>query len=265
MPTQQEITGSHALIVDTFRGFRSELMQAYGNIDFSAKGDASPVTLLDIKIEIALKDKLLTQFPVFGFKGEETEEVVGPHNATWYVDPIDSTSSFVHGLPYCSNMAGLVVDGEIVASIIYHFVTDELFTAFKGEGAYRNGEQISVCNTDLNNSYVFADAYSYINVYDFYAPNGVKFYAPVGATGYFLTRVAQGNVQGACYLSAKIKQHDVIPGALLVAEAGGGTVSLTGQPFDYTCLRFMMGTKNICDLTTQQLDKIIAVREGLEA
>ena len=258
MPTQQEIIGSHTLIVDTFKEFRLELVQAYGNIDHSTKGDDSPVTRLDIKIEKALKDKLLAQFPVFGFKGEETEEVVSLHGATWYVDPIDGTSSFIHGLPYCSNMAGLVVDGEIVASVIYHFASDELYTALKGQGAYKNGKRISVKNTVLNDSYVFADAHSYANIYHFYAPSHVKFYAPMGATGYFLTRVAQGSIQGACYLKANIKQHDVIPGALLVLEAGGEVVSFTGQPFDYTCLRFMIGTKNICDITAQHLDEIVS-------
>jgi len=258
MPTQQEIIDSHALIVNTFKEFRPELMKAYGAITHSSKGDDSPVTQLDVKIETTLKEKLLTQFSVFGFKGEETEEVASPYGATWYVDPIDSTSSFIHGLPYCSNMAGLVVDGEIVASVIYHFVADELYTAFKGQGAYKNGERIFVKDVNLDDSYVFADAYSYKNLYKFYASNKVKFYAPMGATGYFLTRVAQGSIQGTCYFKAKIKQHDVIPGALLVLEAGGKAVSFTGRPFDYTCLRFMMGTSNLCDITEYQLDTILS-------
>lgn len=256
MPTQQEIVDSQELIIETFKGFRAELMQAYGDINHLAKHDGSPVTELDIKIEMTLKDKLLARFPDFGFRGEETKAVASRNNAVWYIDPIDGTSSFIHGLPYCSNMAGLVVDGEIVASVIYHFATDELYTAFKGKGSYKNGKRIFVKNTTLDNSYVFADGYSYRNIYDFYAPNHVKFYAPMGATGYFLTRVAQGSIQGACYLGAKINHHDVIPGALLVLEAGGEAVSFTGKPFDYTSLRFMMGTKNICDLTVNHLSDI---------
>lgn len=256
MPTEQEIAESHALIINIFREFRPDLMRAYGNIAHSTKGDNSPITKLDIKIETELKNRVLTQFPVFGFKGEETDEIVGPSNATWFIDPIDSTSSFIHGLPYCSSMAGLVVNGEIVASIIYHFAVDEIYTAFKGKGAYKNGERIFVNNTVLNDSYVFADAYSYINIYQYYAPSHVKFYAPIGATGYFLTRLAQGSIQGVCYIKAKIKQHDIIPGTLLVLEAGGEVISFTGQPFDYKCLQFMIGTKNICDIATQHLTEI---------
>lgn len=143
MPTQQEIIESHTLIVDVFKEFRAELMGSYGQIEHSAKGDESPVTLLDVKIETTLKDKLLARFPAFSFKGEETDEVIGTNGAMWLVDPIDSTSSFIHGLPYCSNMAGLVVNDEIVASVIYHFASDELFTALKGQGAYKNGRGFS--------------------------------------------------------------------------------------------------------------------------
>lgn len=256
MPTIQEINSSHALIVDTFKEFRAELMQAYGKIAHSTKKDASPVTWLDVKIEKVLKQRLSVQFPDFGFKGEETEEKPSSNGATWYVDPIDGTRSFIHGLPYCSNMAGLVVDGEIVASVVYHFVTDELYTAFKGQGAFKNGSKITVNNTTLEDSYIFADAYSYINMYPLFAADGLKFYAPMGATGYFLTRVAEGSIQGVCYLRANIKEHDVIPGALLVLEAGGAAVSFTEEPFNYTCKRFMMGTKNVIALTAKCLDQI---------
>lgn len=257
MPTQQEITDSHSLIVDVFKEFRPELMQAYGNIAHAAKGDESPVTQLDVKLEIALKNRLLSRFPGFGFKGEETEEVAGHYDATWFVDPIDSTSSFIHGLPYCSNMAGLVIAGEVVASVIYHFASDDLYTAFRGQGAYKNGKKISVNDAALSDSYVFSDAYSYKNIYQFYAPSKVKFFAPLGATGYFLTRVAQGSIQGVCYLKAHIKQHDVVPGILLALEAGAEAVSFTEQPFDHTCLRFMIGTTSICDLTRRYKNEII--------
>ncbi len=257
MLSQLDITESHALVVDVFKGFRGELMASYGKTAYSTKSDDSPVTLLDVKIETRLKDKLLALFPAFGFKGEETEEIIGTNGAVWLVDPIDSTSSYIHGLPYCSNMAGLVVDGEIVASVIYHFATDELFTALKGQGAYRNGEKIFIQDVPLEDSCVFADAYSYKNIYQYYSPARVKFYAPLGATGYFFTRLAQGSIQGVSYLRANIKQHDIAAGILLSSEAGAEAVSFIDAPFDFNCLRFMVGTKSICNLTKQFRDKIV--------
>lgn len=258
MPNQKDIINAHSLIINTFKDFRTELMQHYGKVNYSLKGDKSPVTKFDIKIETKLKSRLSKQFSDFGFKGEETQELPSKNNAVWYVDPIDSTRSFVQGLPYCTNMAGLVINNKIVASVIYNFVTDELFTAFKGQGAFKNGKSIYVKDNKLSDSYVFADAYSYINVYKFYKDSGVKFYTPIGASGYILSNVAQGSIQGACYLKANINHHDVIPGALLIKEAGGKAVSFDKDPFNYKSLKFFMGTKNVCNLTIKQLSKILA-------
>lgn len=79
----------------------------------------------------------------------------------------------------------------------------------------------------------------------------------MGATGHFFTRLAQGSIQGVSYLRANIKQHDIAAGILLSSEAGAEAVSFTDEPFGYTCLRFMIGTKNICSLTKQHRDEII--------
>lgn len=254
--SRQAILDSQTLIIDEFKRLRPQLLAAYGTIVHETKDDASPVTELDVAVEVSLKEKLLAAFPSFGFKGEETPAVASTSGATWYVDPIDGTSSFIHGLPYCANMAGLVVDGEIVASVIYHFVTDDLYTAVKGEGAYRNGEPIHVREMALRDSYVFAGAFPYRHVHGHYEAEGVHFVAPIGASGYFFTRLAQGSIQGVCYLNGNSKAHDIIPGALLVAEAGGEVVPFRDKPFDYTCLNFMMGTASICDIARKHQEEI---------
>lgn len=247
-PTDKEILNSRDLIIAAFKDIRPLLLANYGKLNHTTKSDGTPVTALDIEVESQVKQRLLAKFPFFGFSGEETAHVVGSYDATWYVDPIDSTASFLRGLPFCTNMAGLVIEGEIVASVIYHFVTDELYTAIKGKGAFMNGERIQVSNAELKSSCILADAYSYLNIYRFYADSGAKFYAPVGATGYFMTAVASGKTEGACYYGAKIKSHDVIPGALLITESGGNIVSFTGETFDYKCTKFVAGTANVCDV-----------------
>lgn len=152
-----EITGSLDLIIDTFKELRPMLMKSYGNIGHTSKADDSPVTELDVRVETVLKEKLAAAYPHIGFRGEETESTPDTSGAAWLVDPIDGTSSFIHGLPYCTNMAGLVVDGETVASVIYQFPTGDLYTAVRGEGAYKNGERIAVKNTPLNDSIVLLD------------------------------------------------------------------------------------------------------------
>lgn len=253
-PTATDNQHSQQLVIDVFMSFRDELMQSYGTINHVSKDDLSPVTELDVKIETRLKQKLLTEFPMFGFKGEETEHVEGVWDATWYIDPIDSTSSFIHGLPYCSNMAALVVGGEVVASVIYLFASDELFVASKGQGATKNGQLLSIKELPLEQSIVFGDAYSHAHFYMYFAPHHVQLYAPVGATGYFLTLVAQGSIQGVSYFKAKLKPHDVAPGMLLIREAGGTLEPLdSSQNFTHETRQFVAGAPNICRLLKQSL------------
>lgn len=252
------VKSSQKIVEHVFKDFRTELLEHYGTIAFESKEDASPVTELDVKIENTLKERLLADFPTLGFKGEETEEVIGSDNAIWYVDPIDGTGSFIHGLPYCSNMAALVVDGEVVASVLYRFVQDEMFTAVKGEGAFKNDQRLHVNERMLSDSYVFADSPSYRNLYSYYAPSKIKFYAPVGATGHFLASIAEGSIQGACYYGANIKPHDVAPGMLIVLEAGGDAVTFEEKSFNFTSRRFIIGTPNICNVSRSFQTEIIS-------
>lgn len=252
MITTKEIEQSGQLITRVFQSFRPRLMEFYGTIGYVTKDDASPVTELDIEIEQAVKKELLKEFPEFGFKGEETEAIETSSGAVWYVDPIDSTSSFIHGLPYCSNMAALVIDDEIIASIIYHFATDELYIAQKGKGATKNGKRIVVKDMPLPQSFVYANSYAYKHAYQFFAPEKVGFFAPVGASGYYFTRLAEGAIQGVCYVKSSSKQHDLLPGALLAAEAGAEIIAFGKKPTDYTGERFIAGTKSLCAVAQAQ-------------
>ena len=254
--SSSEITGSLNLIIDTFKELRPLLMKSYGNIDHTSKEDNSPVTTLDVGVETTLKERLANSYPHIGFRGEETENTPSASGATWIVDPIDGTSSFIHGLPYCTNMAGLVVDGETVASVIYQFPTDDLYTAIKGEGAYRNGEKISVKNTPLNDSLVFAGSFAYKNVYPLLKPYEVGLYAPLGASGYEFTRLAEGSIQGVTKLRCGSQIHDDVPGVLLAQEAGAKIISFDGENYTYETLCFVIGTPNFMAVIEEQKENI---------
>lgn len=255
------ITESLALVIRVFKDFRPELMQAYGKIDHTSKADGSPVTDLDVKIENALKLELAKAYPEIGFRGEETAATPSTVDATWIVDPIDGTSSFMHGLPYCTNMAGLVVDGETVASVIYQFPTDELYTAIKGQGAFKNGERIFVKNTPLDDTLVFSGSFVYRNLSQIFRPYNIRMYAPQGASGYEFTRLAGGNIQGVTKLRCQSMIHDDVPGVLLVTEAGGEIVSFEKEAYDYTTLNFIAGSPNFVEVVKEHYDEIKTILE----
>lgn len=255
----ETIRDSQQLVIETFKSFREELLRSYGNIEHLAKHDGSPVTELDIRIEETLKNKLHEKYPEIGFQGEETGTAASTSGALWIVDPIDGTSSFMHGLPYCTNMAGLVVDGVIIASVIYQFVSDDLYTALRGEGAYRNNERIYVKNTKLDDSIVFASSFVYKNVYPVLQPYGIALYAPLGASGYEFTRLAQGSIQAVTKLHCGSKVHDNVPGVLLVEEAGGKIISFEGDAYNYETVNFVACTPNIAGVIADKYKEILDI------
>lgn len=257
--SEHEITRSMQLVVDTFKEVRSELLAAYGNIAHSSKGNNSPVTELDIKVELMIKDRLAKEYPHIGFQGEETEKVLGVSDAMWVVDPIDGTSSFIHGLPHCTNMAGLVVDGQTVAAVIYHFVTDDLYTARIGKGAYRNGQRISIKNRPLAESIVYTGPFGYNNFYGVIKPYKIGLFAPIGASGYEYTRLAQGNIQGVMKFHSPSQVHDNVPGVLIAQEAGAEVLSFEGEHYTYDTLQFTVGTPNYIEVIKRHREEVAGV------
>lgn len=251
-----KIHGSLNLIIDTFKELRPELMQSFGKIEHISKNDGSPVTELDVKVEKLIKQRLAEKYPEIGFHGEETSDTPSTVNATWIIDPIDGTSSFIHGLDYCTNMAGLVVDGEIVASVIYQFSNDILYTAIKDKGSYKNGKKMSVKNTELNNSIIFTGEFVYKNLYEIFSPHKIAVCAPLGASGYAFIKLAEGSIQGVTKLRSKAQIHDNVPGVLLARESGADIVSFDDNDYKYDNLNFIIGTPNFINIIKKHKDEI---------
>ena len=114
---------------------RQKLMDSYGSVDTTFKGDMSVVTKLDLWAETQIKLSLGRFEPNIGFLGEEFG-AEGDENYRWVIDPIDGTENFVRGIPACGNMLCLVKGNDILVSVIYMFVTKELYWAVKGQGAW---------------------------------------------------------------------------------------------------------------------------------
>ena len=83
--------------------------------------------------------------PGYGFLGEEGGSHEGTDKThTWIVDPLDGTTNFLHGIPQFAISIGLEREGTIVAGVIYNPVTDEMFTAERGKGAFLNDRRLRV-------------------------------------------------------------------------------------------------------------------------
>src|SRR6266478_7622630 len=115
------------------------LKRDFGEVEqlqVSEKGPGDFVSHADIKAERTVRAELARTRPEYGFLGEEGGETKGDGRNRWIVDPLDGTNNFVHGVPHFNISIGLERDGEIIAGVVYQPISDELFWAEKGNGAF---------------------------------------------------------------------------------------------------------------------------------
>lgn len=113
------------------------------NLQVSRKGPADFVSRADKKAEETLHEVLREARPGYGFLMEEAGEISGTDKThRFIIDPLDGTTNFLHGIPHFAISIALerTLDGvtELVAAIVYNPVTDEMFMAELGRGAYLN-------------------------------------------------------------------------------------------------------------------------------
>jgi myo-inositol-1(or 4)-monophosphatase len=125
-----------ALTLEHFKRFR--------DLEIGIKGPADFVSDADRESELLIRDRLMGRWPDWSFYGEEfppTERGDAEHR--WLVDPIDGTTNFINGQHYTISIA-LRRGNQTVAGALYNPVSDEMFTAIPGQGAFMNGERLRV-------------------------------------------------------------------------------------------------------------------------
>lgn len=90
------------------------------------KKDKSPVTEIDRKAEMMLREMIAKNFPSHAILGEEfgaSEKA----EYTWVLDPIDGTKSFVSGSPLFGTLIALLKDGKPILGAIGLPMRDEVY------------------------------------------------------------------------------------------------------------------------------------------
>ena len=206
----------------------------------SYKSAVDLVTDYDVKIELYLKEKLAVAFSEYTLVGEETSEGITHPDKAIYIDPIDGTTNFVHGIPFCAISIGIWEDGEPVAGVVYNPVLDELFYAEKGKGAFCNGEPLQVSEAQTLEKSLIATGFPYTKIEqgeDFrWVMKSIESILPytrdirrLGSAALDLCYVARGTFEG--YFEINLKPWDVAAGVLMVKEAGGSVSRSDGGAY----------------------------------
>ncbi len=214
------------------------LARDFGEIEqlqVSVKGPATFASSADLRSEETLYKELSKARPGYGFLMEERGVVEGPDKThRWIVDPLDGTTNFLHGVPIFCIAVALERDGEIVASLTYNPIHDELYTAEKGQGAFLNNRRLRVAARRS-----LADALITTGIPHRGRPAHERFLSEcrglmgqtagirrTGSAAMDLAWVASGRFDG--YIEHGLSPWDMAAGTLLVREAGGHVTDAKG-------------------------------------
>jgi histidinol-phosphatase len=207
-----------------------------GGFDVTIKADQTPVTQADQESERTIVELLSRATPEFGFLGEEFG-AKGPQERRWIIDPIDGTRNFVRHVPIWAVLIGLEEAGEITAGVIYNPVVDELYSAYRGGGAFLDGRPIRVSTTSELSEATFLHAGLGIVRTAGWWPGFERLIdgsrsqrGPGDYLGYGL--VASG--RGEIYAELDLKPWDLAPCKIVVEEAGGRFTDFEGHPTIYS-------------------------------
>ena len=198
------------------------------NLQVSAKGPGDFVTSADKRTEKILIDELQKAHPEYGIVTEEAG-IINKSNIKnrWIIDPIDGTMNFLNGIAQFAISIGYEEDGEIKCGVIFNPITNEMFCAEKGNGAYLNNSRIRVSKKkkikdallvtggpkglSKTKDQIFSE---YINV-----SNNVSNVRKFGSAALDMAYVACGRFDG--YWQRELNYWDVAAGIIILKEAGG--------------------------------------------
>lgn len=195
------------------------------------------VSYVDKESEKMIVARLKEILPVAGFITEEktTEQKDEETELFWVVDPLDGTTNFIHDLaPYCVSIA-LRNEKEFLLGVVYEVTRKELYSAFKGGGAYLNSRKIHVSSfTDMDKALVMIG-------YPYNAEGYCRFCMNLSGQlyGHCASIRSNGSAEAElCYLAAGkidvyvesfIQPWDVAAGACILMEAGGKVTDYEGK------------------------------------
>ncbi|RXN01084.1 Inositol monophosphatase 1 [Acipenser ruthenus] len=187
----------------------------------------------------------------FSFIGEESvaagESSILTDNPTWIIDPIDGTTNFVHRFPFVAVSIGFAVKKELEFGVVYSCMDDKMYTARKGRGAFCNGVQLKVSGQeDITKSLIITELGSNRNPdtvrrvlanMDRLLCVPVHGIRAVGTAAVNMCLVATGGADA--YYEIGIHCWDMAAAAVIVTEAGGVVMDVTGGPFDLMSRRLI--------------------------
>lgn len=215
-----------------------EIMLKYfkGDNGASYKFDQTIVTKADTEINAYLVDKVKQSFPTHSVDGEE--EQFGESTYVWVCDPVDGTAMYARHIPVAVFSLALVANGVSEVGVVYDPFTNNLYSAIRGQGAYKNNKKISVNDIKLDDMKSVSNFDMWpkadYNIYDSIKELGKKtYFVSIGSVIRACMCVANGDFNLAIFPGTTHKNCDIAAAKVIVEEAGGKVTDFFGNEQRY--------------------------------
>lgn len=198
------------------------------------------MTHVDVEVERRLAARILELFPDHTVVGEESGRSGSPQGDwEWHLDPLDGTLNYSLGIPLFCTAVVVLHQGRAVVGGVIDPLRHEVFTAARGEGAFRGDERLAVSSrsslrdsiTSFQSSRRGRFVRSSALQHDLRV--GLGKVRRLGSVALELAYVASGRLDLMLLSkSAPPHLHDVAAGLLLVEEAGGRVTDAQGRALD---------------------------------
>jgi myo-inositol-1(or 4)-monophosphatase len=236
---QQELLG---IATKAARDAGAIIMQGYRKHPVATtKGAIDFVTEFDLRSEALLLDRLNghgVRVVAEESAALQVEAATAKEGLTFYVDPLDGTTNFLHGHPFFCVSIGLMDGGQPVLGVVFAPALGILWSGLAHGSCKRNDEPMQVSATARLDQALLATGFPYDrrtnadnNLVEF---NRIKMLTRgvrrCGSAAIDLALVADGTYDA--YWEKRLKPWDLAAGAALVLGAGGQLSGLAGQPQD---------------------------------
>ncbi|MDP7243810.1 MAG: inositol monophosphatase family protein [Flavobacteriales bacterium] len=211
------------------------ILEHYGNIGkLKFKAPRDIVTKADVLSEKIIIETIRSKFPDHGFITEESGSLVRSSEYKWIIDPIDGTINYASKIPEFAVSIALAKNDEILMGVVYNPVTNDMYFAEKGKGAYLNNKKIEVSKKNELRHCLLG----------FSTPSGIK----LGRKSWNILRKSHGSFRAVrnsgsaalnlCYVadrkfdmyfSLNLNAWDVAAAKIIVEEAGGKVTNINNK------------------------------------
>ncbi|MBX3376546.1 MAG: histidinol-phosphatase [Phycisphaeraceae bacterium] len=206
------------------------------------KVDGSPVTTADREAEQLIRRLVHDAFPTDGVLGEEFGETPAPSGYRWIIDPIDGTTSFIHGVPLWGTLIGIEHEGRMVAGVIHMPALAESIYAAAGGGAWHSFQGAAPRLAHVSSTSDLQQAMLCITSLDYFTRNNreAAFFKLARATRsmrgwsdcYSHLLLATGRCDAV--VEPGVHPWDMAASLAIIPEAGGACTDWEGKPSAYS-------------------------------